>query len=154
MHFQDFKTGLTHSKTKVIFFISLPLYIINLNLISFAFSLPVKKQLFDALSERLSTIWVTFLTHNGSPCVPEEPSSVKWSIHHSTQSASLYMSYSTDSICRRPVGLLVLRADQRSHGYRALRAKWLSISLSNLCSNATLSVSSTLATLIKIDHPQ
>lgn len=67
------------------------------------------------------------------------------------QSASLYISYSTYSICRHPVGLLVLRADQRSHGYRALRAKWLSISLSsNLCSNATLSISSTLATLINI----
>lgn len=110
MHSKDFKTGLTHSKTKVFFLIPLSLYIIHLNLIFFTFSLSSSDE---------TTFWrfiwltgyhmtVTFLTHNGSSCVPEEHASVKWSIHHSTQSASLYISYNTYSICCRPVGLLLL----------------------------------------------
>ena len=87
----------------------------------------------------------SYLTHNGSPCVPENPASVKWC----TQLHVLpHFTYPTTLNLLQPNWPPRCSSDRKRYDYRAV---WLNIPLpSDPHSNATFTMSSTLERLIKI----
>ena len=90
-------------------------------------------------------IMFSYLTHNGSPCVPENPASVKW---YTQLHVLPHFTYPTTLNLLQPNWPPRCSSDRKRYDYRAV---WLNIPLpSDLHSNATFTMSSTLERLIKI----